>query len=126
MISLEQWLRQATRCLAQESAAQVQNEIREHHDAEREAAKSRGANVEEADRLAVAALGDAEAANRQYRKVLLTAAEMRMLQSGNKLSSRAPLCSQARTVQIQCNRISWWFSFTIVSLRPYRQASPCV
>jgi hypothetical protein len=84
MTSLERWLRQATRCLAQESAEQVQREIREHHDAEREAAKSRGANAEEADRLAMAALGDAKAANRQYRKVLLTAVEMRMLQSGNR------------------------------------------
>jgi len=92
MTSLERWLRQATRCLSQESAAQVQREIREHHDAECEAAKSRGANAEEADRLAVAALGDAKAANRQYRKVLLTAAEMRMLQSGNR-EARA-ICSR--------------------------------
>jgi len=101
MISLEQWLRQATRCLAQESAAQVQREIREHHDAEREAAKSRGANVEEADRLAVAALGDAEAANRQYRKVLLTAAEMRILRNGDR---------EARAI---CSRP--WLKWTLVA-----------
>jgi hypothetical protein len=92
MNSLEQWLRQATRCLSQESAAQVQREIRGHHDAECEAAKSRGANAEEADRMAVAALGDAKAANRQYRKVLLTATEMRMLRSGNR-EARA-ICSR--------------------------------
>jgi len=101
MTLLERWLRQATHCLSQESAAQVQREIREHHDAEREAAKSRGANAEEADRLAVAALGDAKAANRQYRKVLLTAAEMRMLRSGNR---------EARAI---CSRP--WLKWTLVA-----------
>ena len=101
MTSLDRWLQQATRCLSQESAAQVQREIREHHDAECEAAKSRGANAEEADRLAVAALGDAKDANRQYRKVLLTAAEMRMLRSGNR---------EARAI---CSRP--WLKWTLVA-----------
>jgi hypothetical protein len=92
MTSLERWLEQATRCLSAESAAQVRSEIREHHNAEREVAMNRGANSEEADRLAVAALGDAKAANRQYHKVLLTSAEAKMLRTGNR-EARA-ICSR--------------------------------
>lgn len=42
-----------------------------------------GSISEEAARFAVTALGDAKAANRQYRSVLLTSAEARMLRDGN-------------------------------------------
>ena len=42
-----------------------------------------GASAEEADRLALKALGDAKTANCQYRQVMLTSAEARMLREGN-------------------------------------------
>jgi hypothetical protein len=47
------------------------------------AAMSAGSTGEEADRLVIAALGKAKAANRQYRSVLLTSAEASMLREGN-------------------------------------------
>ena len=80
---LDSWLQQATRCLAKDSTAQVQSEIREHYELARESAMNGGASADEADRLAVAALGDATTANRQYRNVLLTSGEARMLRQGN-------------------------------------------
>ena len=83
MAELESWLEQATRCLSKDSATQVQVEIREHYDSAREAAIRDGATTDEASRLAVRGLGDANAANRQYRKVLLTSAEAKMLREGN-------------------------------------------
>jgi len=83
MTGLEAWLRQATRQLSKDSVAQVRAEIREHYEASREAAASSGATVDEADRTAVAALGDARTANCQYRNVLLTAAEARILRESN-------------------------------------------
>jgi hypothetical protein len=92
MNSLERWLEQATRCLSVESAAQVRSEIREHYEAARETAMSRGASADDAERLAVAALGDAKVANRQYRKVLLTVREAQMLRTGNR-EARA-ICSR--------------------------------
>ncbi len=42
-----------------------------------------GSTPEEADRSAATALGNAKAANRQYRRVLLTSAEARMLRQSN-------------------------------------------
>jgi hypothetical protein len=83
MAELESWLQQATRCLSKESATQVRIEIREHYDAAREAAIGDGATAEEANRFAVTGLGEAKAANRQYRKVLLTSTEARLLGTGN-------------------------------------------
>jgi len=79
MTGLEMWLKRATRWLSTDSAAQVCAEIQEHFAASREAAMSAGASEEEAERSALAALGDAGAANRQYRRVLLTAREARFL-----------------------------------------------
>src|SRR5689334_16391961 len=84
MAALDSWLKQATRHLSKDSAAQVRTEIEEHYVAEREAAINRGASAKDADRLAVSALGDAKAANRQYRKVLLTSSEARLLDEGNR------------------------------------------
>jgi hypothetical protein len=81
--ALETWLEKATRCLSSASAAQVRSEIQEHYESAREAAMSSGATANEADRLALTALGDAKAANRQYRSVLLTSAEARLLREGN-------------------------------------------
>lgn len=79
MTGLEMWLKRATRWLATDSAAQVCAEIEEHFAASREAAMHAGASAEDAEREALAALGDAAAANRQYRRVLLTRREARVL-----------------------------------------------
>ena len=80
---LETWLKQATRHLSRDSAARVRSEIQEHYESAREAAMSSGSTAEEAERIVVTALGDSKAANCQYRKVLLTSAEARMLREGN-------------------------------------------
>jgi hypothetical protein len=92
MTILETWLKQATRHLSRDSTAQVRREIQEHYESAFEAGIAGGASAEEADRLAVIALGHAKNANRQYRKVLLTSAEARMLREGN-FEARA-VCSR--------------------------------
>jgi hypothetical protein len=81
MTALEMWLKRATRWLSTGSAAQVRAEIEEHFAASRDAAMQAGANAADAERSALAALGDAAAANRQYRRVLLTAREARVLRT---------------------------------------------
>jgi hypothetical protein len=92
MTRLESWLTDATRHLSKDSAAQVRSEIGEHYESARETALNGGATAEEADRMAVVALGDARTANRQYRKVLLTTAEARMLRTSNREAQA--LCSR--------------------------------
>jgi hypothetical protein len=92
MTALDRWLEQVTRHLSKDSAAQVRTEIQEHYESERQAAINRGATAEQADYLAVTTLGNAKTANRQYRKVLLTSAEARMLRDGNR-EARA-ICSR--------------------------------
>ena len=87
MTRLESWLTDATRGLSKDSGAQVRSEIGEHY----ESSLKRDVTPDEADRIAVAALGDAKAANRQYRKVLLTSSEARMLRQ-SKREARA-FCS---------------------------------
>ncbi len=82
MTNLELWLKEATRCLSKDSAAQVRTEIGEHFESARDAAAAAGARPEEADRAALSALGSATAANRQYRKILLTAAEAKVVRQG--------------------------------------------
>lgn len=82
--ALDHWLTQATRCLSKDSIAQVRAEIQEHYESAREAAFNAGATPDEADRLAVTAFGDPKSANRQYRRVLLTVAESRLLQQGSR------------------------------------------
>ena len=67
MTPLEQWLSDATRGLSAESAAQVRAEIQQHYDSACEAGDD-----------AIAALGNPRAANRAYRKVLLTEQEATM------------------------------------------------
>ena len=80
---LDEWLKQATRHLAKDAAGKVRSEISEHFEAALEAALAEGATHEEAEHSALGALGDAKAANRQYRQVLLTSTEARMLRDGN-------------------------------------------
>ena len=80
MTRLESWLTDATQGLSKDSAAQVRSEIGEHY----ESSLRHDVTPDEADRIAVAALGDAKSANRQYRKVLLTSGEARMLRQSNR------------------------------------------
>ena len=61
---LDHWLSDATRGLSPESAARVRAEIQQHYDSACEAGSD-----------AIAALGNPRAANRAYRKVLLTERE---------------------------------------------------
>jgi hypothetical protein len=102
MTRLDGWLKQATRHLSQDSAAQVRVEIQEHYESAREAAISGGAIADDADQQAVAALGDARTANCQYRNVLLTGAEARLLRQGNW---------EARAI---CSRV--WLKWTLVAV----------
>jgi hypothetical protein len=90
--TLEPWLKQATYRLSADSAARVRTEIQEHYESARESAISSGISAAEADRLAVGSLGDAKTANRQYRKVLLTASEARLLREAKW--ERQVVCSR--------------------------------
>jgi len=83
MAALDNWLEQATRGLSEESAEQVRREIGDHYQSAREAALAAGAADEAAGQTAFGALGDAKTANRQYRRVLLTAYEARLLRDGS-------------------------------------------
>ncbi len=83
MTELESWLTQATRGLSKDSIAQVRCEIQQHYELTQEATAD-----------GIAALGDPKLANRGYRKVLLTAAEARLLRDGNR-EARA-FCSSPR------------------------------
>jgi hypothetical protein len=93
-MTLETWLHQATRHLSKDSIAQVRSEIQEHYRLALEAAIGSGASPMEADQLAIEALGDAKLANRQYRKVLLTSTEARMLRNGSREARF--VCSRSR------------------------------
>jgi hypothetical protein len=91
---LDRWLKQATRRLSNDSTLQVTTEIREHYESAREAALESGATADQAEEVASTALGDAKRANRQYRKVLLTSAEARLL--GRHLGITGYLLAAAR------------------------------
>lgn len=78
-MTLDAWLMTATRGLAGVSATQVRTEIAEHYRSAFDEAAASGATDEAADRTAVEALGDPKMANRQYREVLLTKSEARIL-----------------------------------------------
>lgn len=73
-MTLESWLLRATHNLAPSSAEQVRREIQQHYSSAIES----GAGPQEA----VASLGTPEDANRQYRKVLLTVSEAKLLNAG--------------------------------------------
>jgi len=78
-VLLEGWLKRAIRHLSAESRAQVRTEIETHYQSACEEALANGASADHADRTAVASLGDPAAANRAYRKVLLTSTEAALL-----------------------------------------------
>jgi hypothetical protein len=80
---LEDWLDQATKGLSSNSREQVWTEIRAHYESACEEALAAGASEEQSDRAAVVSLGDAAAANRAYRKVLLTSADARLLRESS-------------------------------------------
>lgn len=79
--ALDVWIDRATRGLAAESSEKVRTEILEHFESSREAQLSRGVQPAEAVRIALAELGSARKANRQYRKTLLTEREERYLKA---------------------------------------------
>ena len=83
MSALNTWLNLATRYLSKDVAARVRSEIEQHYESSREAALDSGATAEEAEQHALAALGDAKESNREYREVLLTSAEAKLLRDGN-------------------------------------------
>ena len=93
MMILDSWLNQAVRGLSKDSADTVRREIQEHYDAAREAALNSGNDPQQAERMAVQALGDPCVANRQYRKVLLTKSEAAVLR--NSISESRMICSNS-------------------------------
>ena len=92
MNELNDWLKNATRCLSKDSASKVRAEIEEHYELARETAIECGASAEEASLIALRELGDASEANRAYRKVMLTSTEARLLRESN-LEARA-ICAR--------------------------------
>jgi hypothetical protein len=93
MSELERWLQRATRQLSRQSIAKVRGEINEHYEEARGLAITQGASPDEAARRALAALGDANEVNCQYRRVMLTSAEASMLNSGSREAKA--FCSRA-------------------------------
>ena len=79
MTDLQVWLKRVTCGLSQEAKNQVHHEIEDHYLSARDAALAQGAAPDQADRQALAALGDADTANIRYRSVLLTREEAKML-----------------------------------------------
>ena len=78
MQTLEQWLEVATHDLCESATERVRAEISEHYQSAVEAAGA-AADPLDVERQAVAALGDARTANRDYRRVLLTESEAKLL-----------------------------------------------
>ncbi len=83
MTILDGWLHAAVRHLSKDSANQVRREIQEHYHATLEAALDKGIDPQQAEVMAVQALGDPGVANRQYRRVLLTKSEASVLRQSN-------------------------------------------
>jgi hypothetical protein len=77
--TLDAWLQRATCRLSAESCEQVRSEIQDHFENARAEALASGAPPEEAVHAAVNSLGNPHAANRAYRKVMLTRAEAALL-----------------------------------------------
>ncbi|WP_109484726.1 hypothetical protein [Occallatibacter savannae] len=83
MATLDVWLKRAVRGLSQESAETVRREIEEHFEAARGEALGSSIDPQQAGAMAMQALGDPRVANRQYRKVLLTKSEAKVLRNSN-------------------------------------------
>jgi hypothetical protein len=87
MQTLEQWLDAATRGLSGSAATRVRAEIGEHYASALESAVAVGIDSIEAERRAVAELGDAKTANREYRRVLLTQKEADLLRDSTFMAA---------------------------------------
>jgi hypothetical protein len=109
--NLDIWLEQATRCLAKCSTERVRSEIREHYESARDAALNAGATADEADRQAIAALGNPRKANRQYYRVLLTSSEAAILHHGNAearfVCARPLVRWLMRAIPVAALTVSW-------------------
>lgn len=103
---LEAWLAIANRGLSAESAAAVRTEIGAHYEDAYEEATARGSHAAEAERTAVAALGSPWSANREYRRVLLTAREAKLLRQLRH-------SSESHEAELQIAR--WLASVTLVT-----------
>ena len=116
-MQLEMWLKRATRHLSRDASTQVRREIGEHYDAAVESSMASGSSVDDANRLAIAALGDAGTANRQYRKVMLTSREARMLREGN-WEARA-VCSRRWVLPVSAwlAAIAFYFAGSVAMAR---------
>ena len=110
---LEAWLKRATWRLSSKSSAQVRSEIEDHYEAAREEAFSNGATPEEADRTAVASLGDARVAGRQYRQVLLTNSEASMLSEARwEARMLCPLLRWMTLIPVAMLSVAMWLFAT--------------
>jgi hypothetical protein len=110
---LEAWLRRATCGLSIGSSAQVRSEIEDHYEAAREEALGHGATPEEADHIAVASLGDARVAGRQYRQVLLTSSEAGMLSEARwETRLLCPLFRWMTMIPVAMLTVAIWFFAT--------------
>jgi len=94
--AIDQWLSDATRGLSAESAARVREEIQQHYDSAREAGDD--------DADVMGALGNPRAANRAYRKVLLTEQEALM----------APALTQPKRPSFRRTLFSYTFLAAVV------------
>ena len=102
MPTLEHWLDVATKGLCESAAERVRAEIGEHYQSALESAVKSGVDSIEAERHAVAALGDAKTANREYRRVLITEREENLLRSWGWGSHR----TQVRVVVVMAVALS--------------------
>jgi hypothetical protein len=98
--SFERWLSDATRGLSAESAARVREEIHQHCDSAREA----GSDAVDVMR----ALGDPRAANRAYRKVLLT--EQEALLAPALTQPKRPSFQRMLLSATMLSAFVWWLS----------------
>ena len=83
-VPLGEWLAVATRNLSTESVEHVREEIEEHFVSAKEEALAAGVHPHDTGLSALVSLGDPKAANRAYRKVLLTDRESKWLERKEK------------------------------------------
>ena len=110
--ALESWLKRATYLLSTASAAQARSEIREHYESACEEAVAGGADPKEAERRALESLGDARAANQEFRRVLLTASEAGLLREVKWEARSLESCSWLVVIPVGALSASVWFLAT--------------
>jgi hypothetical protein len=77
--SINDWIDVAARGLAKDPRARVREETLAHYESAREEGLRQGTSEQEADAAALASLGNARTANRQYKKVHLTERESTLI-----------------------------------------------